>query len=161
MDLRKPGLAAALLGAFLAGLAGCGFTDVATATPAHSDATRVVEWFSGEDRRSEAARRSTRGAEARPCILHRESRGIYTLPPNASGASGAYQFTQVAWDATARREGRRDLIGKPAYKASPADQTAMYFAAWRHGNGRFYWSARWGAPYACFPGDVRPMRSGG
>lgn len=100
----------------------------------------------------------TPGERYRKCILHRESRGIYTLRPNSANASGAYQFTPIAWNATVKRMGRPEWAGRHAYTFSRAVQDAVYEAAWEQGNGKFYWSARWGAPYACFPGDVRGMR---
>ncbi len=47
-------------------------------------------------------------------IRYLESRGIYTLPPNAGNASGAYQFIESTWD---------DYAGYPhAYLAPPQVQ---------------------------------------
>lgn len=103
------------------------------------------------------AERKTPGDRARACILHRESRNR-NVPPNSAGASGYYQFTPVAWDATVKRMGKPEWAGRHAYTFTRRQQDRVYDAAWRQGNGRFYWSARWGAPYACFPGDVKGMR---
>lgn len=114
-----------------------------------------------DESRAQAAQRADRGDQYRPCILHRESRGQYHLPPNGSGASGAYQFTPIAWNATVKRMGHPEWAGRHAYTFPPRIQDAVYDAAWRHGNGKFYWSARWGAPYACFPGDTQPMKGKG
>jgi hypothetical protein len=108
--------------------------------------------------RQAASERPSRGAQYQRCILHRESRGTNPAP-NGSNASGYYQFTPVAWDATVRRMGKPEWAGRHAYTFTRKQQDAVYHAAWRQGNGKFYWSARWGAPYACFPGDTRPMRS--
>jgi len=101
-----------------------------------------------------------RGAlKARECILYRESRGNYRSRNHV--AFGAYQLIRSSWDITAEREGLTRLIGVRPDRASRADQDRIYFAAWKHGNGRFYWSARWGAPYACYPNDTKPMRASG
>ena len=97
------------------------------------------------------------GEKAEACILHRESRGR-NVPPNHAGASGYYQFTRVAWNATVKRMGKPEWANRHASTFTRKQQRAVYLSAWKHGNGKFYWSARWGAPYACFPGDTRPMR---
>lgn len=95
------------------------------------------------------------GEKYRACILHRESRGNYKADNGIS--SGAYQFTQATWNITAKRAGWKHLMGKRPARMPAFVQDRMYYAAWRHGNGKFYWSARWGATYACFPGDVMPV----
>lgn len=96
------------------------------------------------------------GEKYRDCILHRESRHNYRS--RSSAGQGGYQFIQSTWNVTAKRAHRLDLVGVRPDRASRADQDAMYFSAWRQGNGKFYWSARWGANYACWRGDVLPMR---
>jgi hypothetical protein len=58
-------------------------------------------------------------------IRTRESGGRYGVGPNAGGASGAYQFIQSTWNATARRAGRPDLAGTSPYRATPADQDTV------------------------------------
>lgn len=98
------------------------------------------------------------GEKYRACILHRESRGDYTVA--GPGGSGAYQFTQATWNITAKRAGWRHLVNVRPNHAPPATQDAMYWAAWEQGNGKFYWSARWSpGTYACFPGDVAKVPS--
>jgi hypothetical protein len=110
-----------------------------------------------DDSRAQAAQRGSRGSQYQRCILHRESRSTNPAP-NGSGASGYYQFTPIAWNATVKRMGKGEWAGRHAYTFSRAIQDRVYHAAWRQGNGKFYWSARWGAPYACFPGDTKGMR---
>lgn len=64
-----------------------------------------------------------------------ESGGRYDWPPNAGGASGAYQFIQGTWNATARRAGRSDLVGVTPGSARPADQDAIataHVGEWLH-----------------------------
>lgn len=107
--------------------------------------------------RVSVAQRPSRGALYQRCILHRESRNT-NARPNSAGASGFYQFTAVAWNATVRRMGKPEWAGRAAYTFTRKQQDSVYHAAWRQGNGRFYWSARWGAPYACFPHDTKGMR---
>jgi hypothetical protein len=58
-------------------------------------------------------------------IRELESGGRYGIGPNAGGASGAYQFIQGTWNATAKRAGRGDLVGRGPWTASPADQDAI------------------------------------
>jgi hypothetical protein len=101
---------------------------------------------------------TSRGSLYQRCILHRESRNT-NARPNSSGASGYYQFTHVAWDATVKRMGKARWAGRDPYTFTRKQQTMVYHAAWQQGSGKFYWSARWGAPYACFPGDVKGMKS--
>jgi hypothetical protein len=58
-------------------------------------------------------------------IRTQESGGRYAIGPNAGGASGAYQFIQRTWNATARNAGRSELVGRGPWTASPADQDAL------------------------------------
>jgi len=59
------------------------------------------------------------------CVRQRESHGDYRAVSPDGTYRGAYQFTQSAWDSTARHAGRPDLVGVPPDQASPADQDAM------------------------------------
>lgn len=93
---------------------------------------------------------------AEECILYRESRNGNTQP-NSVGASGYYQFMRVSWTATVQRMGKDEWAGRDASSFTRKQQRSVYLAAWAHGNGRFYWSARWGCPYACFKNDVKPV----
>lgn len=145
-------IVALFIATFLLGVSGYG---------GHSSAVSLQHGTRASDsdeNRALSAYRASRGSQYQRCILHRESRGRYRLPPNGSNASGAYQFTPVAWDATVKRMGHPEWAGRHAYTFSRAIQDAVYHAAWQQGNGKFYWSARWGAPYACFPGDTKGMR---
>jgi hypothetical protein len=92
------------------------------------------------------------------CISWRESRDSYRSRNHV--AFGRWQFTRQSWDVTAARAGRLELVGVRPDRATPRSQDAMYYAAWSHGNGFFYWSSRWSGPggYACWPGDTKPMR---
>lgn len=142
----------ALAGA-LAVTGSIGFVDEAHASDRRLEAHKEVHvGLSTKERRL-----IVKAYRAQDCILHRESRGKYTLRPNSAGASGAYQMMPVPWRATAQREGWDHLVDLLPYQATRKQQDAVYLAAWKHGNGKFYWSARWGATYACFPGDVKPI----
>lgn len=59
--------------------------------------------------------------------------------PGAEVNSGAYQFSQATWDATARHAGRPDLIGIRPDRALPADQDALAADLYR-----WQGSAPWG-----------------
>lgn len=148
-------IVAAFTAAFIIGITGYGghssAVSLAMGTQQHTDAPTQ-----GEDR-AQAAQRASRGAQYQRCILHRESRS-QNLRPNSANASGYYQFTPIAWDATVKRMGKPEWAGRHAYTFTRKQQDRVYHAAWRQGNGKFYWSARWGAPYACFPGDTKGMR---
>lgn len=139
-------------------LFGAAFTFGMSGFGGHSSAvTLAMQPDTPDSERAVHVQRASRGVKYQRCILHRESRTT-NVRPNSAGASGFYQFTAVAWDATVQRMGRPGWAGRDAYTFTRAQQDAVYHAAWRQGNGRFYWSARWGAPYACFPGDVKGMR---
>lgn len=105
---------------------------------------------------SKVRKRVRLGEKYQECILHRESRHNYRS--RSSAGQGGYQFVQSTWNITAKRAHRLDLVGVRPDRASRADQDAMYFSAWAAGNGKFYWSSRWGASYACWKGDTKPMR---
>lgn len=51
--------------------------------------------------------------------------GDYSHPPNAGGASGAYQFIQSTWTNAANAAGFGQYAGQPAYLAPPAVQDAV------------------------------------
>ena len=59
------------------------------------------------------------------CIRQRESHGNYKAVSAGGTYRGAYQFSQSAWDSTARHAGRTDLVGVLPDQASPADQDAL------------------------------------
>lgn len=148
-------MAAGFAAAFIIGITGYGGHSSAV-TLDQSKQHHTTAPNPDEDR-AQRAERPSRGSKYQRCILHRESRSTNPAP-NGSGASGYYQFTPIAWDATVTRMGKPEWAGRHAYTFTRAQQDAVYHAAWRQGNGKFYWSARWGAPYACFPGDTKAMR---
>lgn len=51
--------------------------------------------------------------------------GDYAHPPNAGGASGAYQYIQSTWTAQANAAGYGSYANEPAYLAPPAVQDAV------------------------------------
>ena len=59
------------------------------------------------------------------CVRQRESHNNYRAVSANGMYRGAYQFSQSAWDATARHAGRSALVGVPPDQASPADQDAL------------------------------------
>ncbi|MGZ4683526.1 MAG: hypothetical protein ACXWBN_15870 [Acidimicrobiales bacterium] len=59
------------------------------------------------------------------CIRMRESHGDYTAVSASGNFRGAYQFSQSAWDSTARHAGRTDLVGRLANTVAPSDQDAL------------------------------------
>jgi hypothetical protein len=83
-----------------------------------------------------------RWENVRMCIVHRESRGVYTVHRERNGAAGAYQFLP-AW-----QRGLAIMIGKPylrkvpIWKWSRVDQDHGWWAAWRNGAGRKHWNLK-------------------
>lgn len=62
------------------------------------------------------------------CVRERESGDDYTAVGPGGLAFGAYQFTQDAWDETARHAGATDLEGIRPDETLPADQDRMAMA---------------------------------
>lgn len=81
-----------------------------------------------------------RWENVRMCIVHRESRGVYTVHRERNGAAGAYQFLPAWQRGLAYMIGKPELRTVPIWKWSRVDQDHGFWAAWRNGAGRKHWS---------------------
>jgi hypothetical protein len=80
----------------------------------------------------------------RRCVVHRESRGDYTVRNSSSGASGAYQFLLSTSNEVARMMDRPDLVGRPAGTWTRAEQDQAFYTLYDHGRGASHWGGSCG-----------------
>lgn len=80
----------------------------------------------------------------RRCVVHRESRGDYTITNPRSGASGAYQFMLTTSNEVARRMGHPELVGRPAATWPRALQDQAFYTLYDHGRGAGHWGGSCG-----------------
>ena len=79
--------------------------------------------------------------DERLCILHRESRGDFTV--DGRNGSGGYQFIGSTWDHYAALAGFDRWVGKRAAKAPASVQTAVFWRTWNFKKGAFHWGTHW------------------
>ena len=75
----------------------------------------------------------------RRCIVRKESGGNYRIASRTGKYQGAYQFNAHLANATARKMGRRDLVGKPMRRWSRFEQDKAFWLVWNNGRGRGHW----------------------
>jgi hypothetical protein len=75
----------------------------------------------------------------RRCIVRKESGGNYRIASRTGKYQGAYQFNAYLANATARKMGRRDLVGKPMRRWSRFEQDKAFWLVWNNGRGRSHW----------------------
>jgi hypothetical protein len=81
----------------------------------------------------------TRYERTRRCIVRKESGGNYRIASRTGKYQGAYQFNAYLANATARKMGRRDLVGKPMRRWSRFEQDKAFWLVWNNGRGRSHW----------------------
>lgn len=91
---------------------------------------------------------SPRWENVRKCIVHRESRGVYTAKNRHSSAMGAYQFLDRSWrKPLAKKIHKTELRSVPIRKWSRVDQDRAFWQVWNNGKGRSHWK---GGSYRCW-----------
>jgi hypothetical protein len=81
----------------------------------------------------------SRYESTRRCIVRKESGGNYRIASRTGKYQGAYQFNAYLANATARKMGRKDLVGKPMRTWSRFDQDKAFWLVWNNGRGRGHW----------------------
>ena len=112
----------------------------AVALPSGERNTKVSRSLSGVRSSAYVGRfYSARSERTRKCIVRKESGGNYRIQSRTGKYQGAYQFNSALANATARKMGRKDLVGRPMRTWSRFNQDKAFWIVWNHGRGRGHW----------------------